>query len=393
MNEPKKYLKVLLLRKVVTPSEAAAAKMDVPHVIDVDGKYIKYLDNDNFNEEELGKLKESELADYSDSQVIAATEFAPAYKIALCKSCGVALEGVAQEHLMTAKSTASSDYKSVVGNWVYKKVVTTEDLTKGDYLELNAIVSVTGNVYSAEVYAVKYDADENKTVTEKATCSSVTLNSASTPRTLTLVLSGLTASTDTTLNTSIVLSGAASGYTVNIDSTPVTMGKQTGYTATLTKSESHTKHSFSVMDNCGLKTFNIHASAGATSDSNLTPGHYLACDGCDVKYLAEECYYMDSNTKTTFTEGTDKTCAACGYKGKTGEYLYLVVTDNTSSDYYLVAKNSVLPFGSETYAFFNGLEEEIEAWTAFENVNINGSGFVMTTKDDALLTFKTKSST
>ncbi len=366
--------------------------MDVPHVVSVDGKYVPYVKTNAWNTD-LNGLAEDKLADYSDSQVIAATEFAPAYKIALCKSCGVALEGVAQEKLMTAKSTASSDYKSVVGNWVYKKVTTTDGATKGDYLELSAIVSVSGNVYSAEVYAIKYDADEEKTVTEKATCSSATLDSASTPRTLTLVLSNLTSATDTSLNTSIKLSGDKSGYTVTLDTTPVEMGVQTEYTATLTKSESHTKHTFSVMNNYGLKTFNINADAGAASATNLTPGHYLACEDCDVKYLKEECYYMDSNTPTTFTEGADQTCAACGYKGKTGEYLYLMVTDSKSNDYYLVAKNSVLPFGSGTYAFFNGLEKEIEAWTAFSNVNINGSGFVMTTVDDASLTFKAKSST
>ncbi len=380
---------ISILGKVVM---LKAAKMSVPHVIAVEGEYKDYLNGTAFNSEDLGKLKDDELADYSDSQVVAATEFTPAYKTALCKTCEEALTDGAQEKLKKAVSTAATAYKSVVGDWVYKKVTTTEDDAKGDYLELNVIVTETSGVYSAEAYAVNFDASENKVTTEKADCSAPLLTSEGGIRKLTFTLDSLTEAvfTSANLNSTIILSGDKSGYIVSINNTPVEMGEQEGFTATLVKSETHLTHSFSVMDNYGLKTFNVHASADAT---NVTPAHYLACSGCDVKFYKEQCYYMNGTSKPTLDKGTEKTCAACGYNGKSGEYLYLLVTDGDSKDHYLVAKNAALQFGSEVYAFFNGKAETIDAWTAVQNIAIKNSGFVMTETDNARLQFKATSST
>ena len=107
--------------RVVTPSEAKAAKMQVPHVIAIAGTYVKYNDSADVTAA-VAKLSNDEAADYSESEVAAANEFAPKYQKALCKTCGDALDGFAQNKFKKAVSTTAADYVSPVGTWTYKNV-------------------------------------------------------------------------------------------------------------------------------------------------------------------------------------------------------------------------------------------------------------------------------
>ena len=331
----------------------------------------------------VAKLSNDEAADYSESEVAAADEFAPKYQKALCKTCGDALDGFAQNRFKKAVSTTAADYVSPVGTWTYKNVT----VASGDYDLYSMLVTESSGKYSVEIYLVEYDA-ENKT-TEATSLNKVTAELNTDPDTKVRSL------TFTDGNSSkYILSSNGTTYTLSIAGAPQKMTSDTVNTVNFGKDKEHTAHVWEVMDWKGVKTFSPDTAYNTAAASINDAFHYISCD-CGVALVKESCS-SNARGETQLDPAANTACKYCGFTLKKDAYKQAEIissTDNsngthTDSIIVLVSKDSAIELSGTSLVMPNGSTFELSGWNV-SNALWN-EGKLSLTADKAKLIYTVK---
>ncbi len=365
--------------RAVTPKEAAAAGITVPHVVAVEGKDVPYVKSNAYNSEDLAALTDP--ANYDNEHIVAATELAPKYQIALCKSCGEPVEEVAQLSLNKAVDTAADEYETVVGNWVYSTEVLTSGVTKGDKLTMSIMITKSGNTYPSTIVASFYDASEGKTTTEKQE-KTATLTYAKTGQTLSLDLNAWTDSQLDALDSfKLRLTSDISGFVLKNDSNPVNLVSSDAEKVVFGHACDHLSHDWKVMSWKGVATF---STSSTTADSNAGL-HYLECE-CGLRYLPEPCTKSERSNASALSTETD-VCLYCGYSKDSEKFYNVTIKEDTSPELYaLVGKNVTLDLTGSEISLFNQASVKISGWTSMTNATFGDGGFSFS--GDSVVTYK-----
>lgn len=263
-------------------------------------------------------MSNDEAADYNDSEVAAADEFAPKYQKALCKTCGDALDGYAQNKFKKAVSTTAADYVSPVGTWTYKNVT----VASGDYDLYSMLVAESSGKYSVEIYLMEYDANAKTTTTTNLGKVNAELNTDPSTKVRSLTFADSEAA-------NYVLSSDGSAYTLSIGGTAKKMTSDTEATISFEKDAKHTAHEWEVMDWKGVKTFSPATAYSTAAGSINDAFHYISCN-CGVTLVQETCS-SKARGETTEAPKADTTCKYCGFTLKTDAYKQAEIVSSTDA--------------------------------------------------------------
>ncbi len=340
-------------------------------------------------------MSNDEAADYNDSEVAAADEFAPKYQKALCKTCGDALDGFAQNKFKKAVSTTAADYVSPVGTWTYKNVT----VASGDYNLYNMLVTESSGTYSVEGYLMAYSADEKTTTTTYLNKVTATLNTDPDTK-----IRDLTFTLDTAGK--CILSSSGTAYTLSISEAEQKMASDTENTVSFGKDEEHTAHEWKVMDWKGVKTFSPAASYDKTAATENAAFHYISCD-CGVTLVQEACSSKARGETQTDPED-DTACKYCGFTLKTDAYRKAEILSSTAataiaaavgsggdsagnhadSVFVLIPADSEIDLSGSTLVLPNGEVIEISGWKITKA--LWNEGKISLTADQATLEYTKK---
>ena len=368
------------------------------------GGYVTYLTKDgDFNMTDLGgeaavaEKGEYEIANYDSSITVAKTQFTPVCQKALCATCGAELSDGVQNYLkkpvVSTTTPTADDYESILGDWTYS--VTAEEASlgtalgtltnKGDQYMLNFLVSAD-SADAKKVKVTTYEASVVKGVRTTATSATVegTFSYDETTKVRTLTF---TPTSGSIFNHAIKLSEENGKYTLTVNEKTVYSDLADGssgtvstdeYTSELSYDAGHTEHKLSVMTHYGVKYIT------STDNLGVDHTHYLACEGCDVAYIAEEITVLSDDDKFD-SNGYCKTCGAPNTNHADWYDISISSTSLTSADKFWVVKDTVLKIGYSEYKAFNGKTYAMTGYTTLTNAESTAEGIKPTAKAAALV--------
>ncbi len=255
---------------------------------------------------------------------------------------------------------------------------------KGDQYLLNFLIEADSSD-STKVKVTAYEASVVKGVrtTTGSTAVSGEFSYDETTKVRTLKF---TPGSGSVFNKEIALSEENGEYTLTVDgkdvysdlydgsSTDVSADK---YASELSYDGKHTEHKLSVMTHYGVKY--IESAALATSHT-----HYLACEGCDVAYVAETVTVVGGDAKFD-ANGYCKTCGAPKTDDANWYDISISSTSLSTPDKFWVAKDTVLKIGYSEYKAFNGLTYAMTGYKTLTNAESTADGIRPTARGAALV--------